>query len=415
MHSPRSWQDLAVFGGRPLFDEPLHVNKPNLASRDRLFERIDGMLARRWFSDGQLVREFEEHIGRLTGVRHCVATCNGTLALEIAIRALNLTGEVIVPSFTFAATVQALRWLNITPVFCDVDPETHTIDPGHVERLMAPRTSRIIAVHLWGQPCDIDALTAIAKRHRLALVFDSAHALGSSYRGRPIGGFGTAEVFSFHATKFVNTAEGGAITTDDDAVAARLRAARDFGFDADDRIVGVGTNGKMSEICAAMGLTYLESFDELIAANQATYAQYKADLADIKGISLLPLDTVEKCNYQYIVTVVDESITRISRDELLQVLQAENIFAKRYFYPGCHRMVPTAPGGEDASERLSVTEKLARTVLVLPGGASIDNREVQGVCETLRFAVKYGTQIRNAFANCVGYKNVPGEGPGRHF
>jgi len=395
-----SWRDLAVFGGSPIFKEPLHVNKPNAVNRDRLVERIDGMLARRWFSDGQLVREFEQNIARIAGVRHCVATCNGTLALQAAFRALDLIGEVIVPSFTYVATIQALRWLNITPVYCDVDPETHNIDPGQVERLITPKIRAIVGVHLWGQPCQIDALAAIADRHRLPLVFDAAHALGSSYRGRPVGGFGVAETFSFHATKFVNTAEGGAITTNNDALAARLRSERRFGFDSDGEMVDVGTNGKMPEICAALGLTYLESFNELLAANKATYMQYKAELADISGISLLPLEAFENCNYQYVVATVDESETQLSRDSLLRVLQAENILAKRYFHPGCHRIIPGVP---ESSTQLAVTERLVETVLVLPGGASINRHEITGVCETLRLTVNNVAQLRAALADRLAH------------
>jgi dTDP-4-amino-4,6-dideoxygalactose transaminase len=307
-----------------------------------------------------------------------------------------MTGEVIVPSFTFAATVQALRWLNVTPVFCDADPKTHNIAPESIERLITPRTTGIIGVHLWGQPCDIDALSRIAGKYGVSLLFDSAHAFGSSYNGRPIGGFGTAEVFSFHATKFVNAAEGGAITTDNDELAQKFRATRDFGFDADDRIVGVGTNGKMSELCAAMGLTYLESFDDLIAANHATYEQYRSELANIPGISLLTLDSPDNRNYQYIVTTVDEAATGISRDELLKVLQAENILAKRYFYPGCHRMISPPSETATASPDLPVTEELLRTVLVLPGGASISSDAIRGACAILRLAVENGTQITNA-------------------
>jgi dTDP-4-amino-4,6-dideoxygalactose transaminase len=395
MYQRESWRQLAVFGRTPLFSDPLHVNKPNTVNRARLFSRIDDMLSRRWFSDGQLVKEFEENICRLAGVRHCVATCNGTLALEIAFRALNLTGEVIVPSFTFAATAQALRWLNLTPVFADVDPRTHNLDACHVEHLITLRTSAIVGVYLWGQPCDIDALSSLARRKQLVLLFDAAQALGSSYRGKPIGGFGSAEIFSFHATKFVNSAEGGAITTDDDILADKLRALRDFGFNSDDQIVDVGTNGKMSEICVAMGLTSVESFDEIVAANYKTYLQYKTELADIPGISLLPLETEDNNNYQYIVTLVDESVTQISRDDLLKVLRAENILAKRYFYPGCHQMTPNASGMPDRHD-LPVTESLIRTVLVLPGGASIDVKEVTGVCETLRLAAKHGAELREA-------------------
>jgi dTDP-4-amino-4,6-dideoxygalactose transaminase len=394
MSDRTSWRDLAIFGSHPLFLEPLHVNKPNDTNRDRLIELIDGMLARRWFSNGQLVRKFEEQIAGLVGVRHCVATCNGTLALEIAFRGLNLSGEVIVPSFTFVATVQALRWLNITPVFCDVDPETHNLDARQVECLITPRTRAIVGVHLWGQPCNVDLLTEISKRHRLSLIFDAAHALGSSYRGRPVGGFGSAEVFSFHATKFVNTAEGGAITTNDDALAFRLRAIRDFGFDPDDRIIEVGTNGKMSEICAAMGLTYLERFDGLLSASQQTYRQYRAELADLPGISVVQVDAAGQCSCQYVVVELDESIAGISRNDLLRVLEAENILAKRYFHPGCHRMLPGLAA--DYSLRLPVTERLIETVLVLPGGASIASEAIHGVCETIRLVLANSSQIQAA-------------------
>jgi dTDP-4-amino-4,6-dideoxygalactose transaminase len=397
----RSWRDLGIFSGKPLFDEPLHVNKPNAINRERLISLIDPMLSRRWFSDGELVREFEREIARLAGAAHCVATCNGTLALQIVLRTLGLSGEAIVPSFTFVATAQALRWLNLTPVYCDVSPETHTIDPKQVESLITPRTQAIVGVHLWGQPCDIAALSEIADRHGLALVFDAAHGLGSTYRGRPIGGFGVAEVFSFHATKFVNTGEGGAITTNDERLAARLRSERRFGFDSEEGPLDAGTNGKMAEICAAVGLTYLECFDQLIAANQATHRKYQDGLAGIPGVSILALDEGDRNNHQYVVTEIDESRAGLSRDELMRVLQADNILAKRYFYPGCHR---TIPGRHGEAGQLPVTEKLVGSVLVLPGGASISPDQVETVCETLRLAVENGDEIRQALGSQAACK-----------
>ncbi len=273
-----------------------------------------------------------------------------------------------------------------------------------MEGLITPRTTGILGVHLWGQPCDLDGLAEIAARHGLALLFDAAHALGSSYRGRPVGNFGDMEVFSFHATKFVNTAEGGAVTTNDDALAARLRVIRDFGFDPNDCIVDVGTNGKMSEICAAMGLTYLESFQELLAANRATYAQYRTELAGMQGVSLLALDGDDARNCQYVVLTIDESAAGLSRDELLLTLQADNVFAKRYFYPGCHKMVP--PGTTHPSVQLPVTESLVRAVLVLPGGASIEPHEIHGVCEILRSAVNQRAKIREVVANRLYSKTI---------
>ena len=394
--SLQTWKDLGVVTGTPRFPDPLYVNKPNAVNRARFIELMDAMFASRWFSDAELVRDFERQIARLTGVRHCVATCNGTQALQLMYRALGLAGEVIVPSFTFIATIQALRCINATPVYCDVHRDTHNMNAAQVERLITPRTSAIVGVHLWGQSCDVDALTEVAHRHSLPLIFDAAHAFGSSYRGRPVGSFGAAEAFSFHATKFINTGEGGAVTTNDDALAGRLRAVRRFGFQGEEVLDG-GTNAKMPEICAALGLTYLESFDELIAANHAVYSLYRSQLSELPGISLLAPDQLGKSNYQYVVVSIDELAAGLSRDELLRILTADNILARRYFFPGCHRLIPGAY--PLAPSALPVTEDLLSTVLVLPGGASIGAQEVHRVCQTLRLAVSSSVEVRAALAD----------------
>lgn len=392
MPGRHSWEDLAVFGGRPRFERPLHVNRPNQPNRDRLLERVDGLLDRRWYSNGILVEEFEDEVARVCGVRHCVATCNGTLALEVVLRAMDLSGEVILPAFTFVATAQALRWVGLTPVYCDVEPGTHSIDPRHAEQLITSRTSAILGVHMWGNACDVERLEDVADRNGLRLLLDAALAFGGDLGGRRIGGSGSAEVFSFHATKFINSAEGGAITTDDDALAARCRAATDYGFDDSDAIAGAGTNAKMSELCAAMGLTLLEEIEELTAANHATAGAYRDMLAEVPGVQLFEPAGRGRSNGQYVVTVVDETLTGISRDDILRTLEAENILAKRYFHPGCHRM----SGADDTVTRLPVTDRLTESVLVLPGGASIDREEVRGVCESLRSIVENGAEIGRA-------------------
>ena len=327
------------------------------------------MLDRVWFTNnGPLVQEFERRIAEISGVKHCVAVCNATVALEIVIRALGLTGEVIVPSFTFVATAHALQWQEITPVFCDVAPNSHHLDPKRVESMITPRTTGIIAVHVWGVPCDIDALADIAQKRGLKLVFDAAHAFGCTYQGQMIGQFGDAEVFSFHATKFVNSFEGGAITTDDDQLAEKLRYMRNFGFAGYDNVEYIGTNGKMNEACAAMGLTSLESLDEFIKVNQRNYDIYRRELDGIPGVTLYPLDSREKRNYQYVVVEVDEAIAKISRDDIVRVLHAENVLARRYFYPGCHQMEPYRLYFPHAGLLLSNTEKLSQQVMTLPTG-----------------------------------------------
>ena len=229
--APRVLEDLAVFGGPPAFTEPRHVGRPNIGSRAELFERIGGALDRGWLAnDGPLVAEFERRVADLLEVDYCVATSSATVGLQLVARALGLSGEVVMPSFTFVGTADSLAWLGITPVFADIDPRTHNLDPAAAERALTSRTSAILAVHLWGCACDVDALGEIAAQHDIPLVLDAAQALGCTYRGRPIGGFGRAEVFSFHATKVAGAGEGGAVTTNDPELARRVRLMRNFGF-----------------------------------------------------------------------------------------------------------------------------------------------------------------------------------------
>jgi len=382
---------LAVLGGPPLFDAPIHVGRPNIGNRERLLARINEMLDRRWLSNnGPFVQEFEAKVAAFLGVRHCIAMCNGTVALEIAIRATGLRGEVIVPSFTFIATAHALQWQEITPVFCDIDPRTHLLDPAQVQRMITPRTTGIIGVHLWGQPCDIEALTQIARRRNLTLMFDASHAFGCSYRGRMIGNFGVAEVFSFHATKFFNTFEGGAIATNDDDLAAKIRLMKNFGFHGYDNVEYIGTNGKMTEMAAAMGLTGLESLDEFIECNRRNYDWYRRELTGVPGVRMLPMSEGERCNYQYIAIEVEEA----ARDQIIQILHAENILARRYFYPGCHRMEPYRSFFPHAGLLLPETERVAGKVVVLPSGSAIGEAEIRGICGIIRLGTAHWRALR---------------------
>jgi len=389
--------DLAVFGGDVAFTEVLHVGRPNIGNRQRFEERLGDILDRKWLTNnGKYVKEFEQRVAEFVGVEHCVAMCNATVALEIAIRSLDMTGEVIVPSFTFIATAHALKWQEIAPVFCDVNPRTHTLDPEKVEKMITPRTTGIIGVHLWGGACDVDALSEIARRHRLKLLFDSAHAFGCSYKNRMIGGFGNAEVFSFHATKFVNTLEGGAVVTNDGELARKIRLMKNFGFTSYDRTDYIGTNGKMNEVSAAMGLTNLESIEDFIAVNNRHYKQYVRELAAIEGVKVLVYDERERCNYQYVVLEIDQNKTIVSRDQLMEILHKENVLARRYFYPGCHRMEPYRSYLPHAGLLLPETEQLTNRVLCLPTGISVNENEISNICQIIRFAVTNGAEIHNS-------------------
>lgn len=393
----RGARELAVFGGAPAFDQQLHVGRPNLGDRGKLMARMEQIIESRWLSNGGCFeRELEQRVCEILGVQHCVATCNATVALEILTRALNLSGEVIVPSFTFVATAHALEWQGIRPVFCDIDARTHNIDPAEVEALVTDRTTAILGVHLWGRPCAIDELQGIADRHNLALIFDAAHAFGSRYHGLAIGNFGRAEVLSFHATKFVNSAEGGAVVTNDAAVAQGVRLMRSFGFAGYDRVISLGTNGKLSEPCAAIGLTNLEAAETFRAVNKANFTAYAEGLSGIPGIRLL--EYAEECcpSYHYVVVEIDERQSGLDRDTLVAVLHAENVLARRYFYPGAHRMEPYRSTGATARE-LPQTEAVGERVMVLPTGTSVSASDIALICETVRIAVTRCRDVAEMF------------------
>lgn len=376
--------DLAINGAPPAFDQLLHVGRPNMGSKEAFMQYAEEIFERRWLSNnGPLVQRFERRIEAQLGVKHCVAMCNGTVALEIAIRALGLEGEVIVPSYTFVATAHALQWQAITPVFADIDPDTHLLSPDAVRAMITPRTTGIIGVHLWGRGAPAEELQAIADEHGLKLMFDAAHAFGCSHNGRTIGNFGACEVLSFHATKFFNTFEGGAVVTNDDSLAEAMRLMRNFGFSGYDNVIYPGTNGKMIEIAAAMGLVNLEEIDTVIAANRRNYHAYRDALAGLPGISLLDLDTDERANYQYVVMEVGPECP-VSRDRFVEAMHAEHIMARKYFWPGCHKMQPYKALFPHAGLMLPNTEKVAARVVVLPTGPTMDTEMVRTVAQVIR-------------------------------
>lgn len=363
----------------------LFVGRPNLGKKKVFFSRVKQILStRRLSNQGPMVQEFEKRVAESLGVGHVVAMCNATAAIEIACHALGLQGEVILPSYTFIATAHALQWQGINPVFCDMDPKTHNIDPAKIERLITPKTSGIIGVHVWGRGCDTDAIEAIASRHKLKVMYDASHAFACTHRGKRIGSFGECEVFSFHATKFINCLEGGVVATNNGKLAQQMRMMANFGFTGYDRVEYLGINGKMNEISAAMGLTNLEAMDEIMETNRRNYHAYREQLAGIPGISLLAYDLKERNNYQYVILEVDPVCCRKSRDQIVDALHAENVIARKYFWPGCHRMEPYRTLDPDASRHLPQTERVASNVIVLPTGQQMRDGEIARVCRVIR-------------------------------
>jgi len=380
----RSKADLAINGASPAFEQLLHVGRPNIGDREAFLQRVSQILDNQWLTNnGPMVQELEQRIAARLDVKHCVAMCNGTIALEIAIRALQLEGEVIVPSWTFVATAHALHWQGITPVFADIDLITHNLDPEAVRRMITPRTTGIIGVHLWGRAAPVDELQAIADEHGLKLMFDAAHAFGSTYRGQTIGRFGACEVLSFHATKSFNTFEGGAVVTNDDELAEAMRLMRNFGFSGYDNVIHPGTNGKMIEVCAAMGLTNLDSHAEVVAINTRNHATYTDVLSGVPGISVLAYDPAERNSHHYIVIEVDRTCG-MTRNQIITALQAENVLARKYFWPGAHGMKPYRDIFPHANLLLKNTELLADRVVILPSGTAVTVEDI----ETIGAAIK---------------------------
>lgn len=374
---------LAILGGPAAFDSPRHVGMPAIPDRAALHARIDEILdARRLTNDGPFVRAFEARVAEATGARHAIAMCNATVAMQVLVRALGLEGEAIMPSFTFIATAHAAAWEGLEPVFVDVDPDTHCIDPAAAAAAIGPRTAALVGVHLWGTCCDVDALAALAADRGIPLLFDAAHAFGCTFRGRPIGELGRASVLSFHATKVVHCLEGGAVLTNDERLADRLRLMRNFGFRGYDDVGCLGTNAKLNEVSAAVGLGSLEQFAAVRDRNRSNLADYGRALARLPGFEILSRDHREAHNWQYAIVRIDAARCPLSRDELAVALEAENILVRRYFAPGCHRSAPYRVGAVRHGP-LPVTERLATEILALPTGTGVSPADVRTITERI--------------------------------
>ncbi|MFE0138709.1 DegT/DnrJ/EryC1/StrS family aminotransferase [Streptomyces sp. NPDC059037] len=380
--------DLAWFGGEPAFADDIRVGTPNVPAKERYLELVGEAIDRRWLSNlGPLVQEFEGLTAERTLRRHNTATGNATAALQVAAKACGVTGEVIMPSFTFAATALAMSWIGLTPVFCDIDPETGTLDPLSVAKAVTPRTGGILGVHLWGNLCDLTGLDGVARDAGVPLLYDSAQAFGC----RPLAPApqGAAEVFSFHATKILNTFEGGLVATDDDEIHARVRSMHNFGFDDAMEVAGPGTNAKMSESSAAMGIASVECLDDTLSTYRSLYLRYRDGLAEVPGVTLIEAPAGQTHNHQYVVVRVDPGAAGLDRDRLFDILGAENIRTKKYFAPGCHRMPPYRDDAVHTPLDLPATEELAGRVLALPMGLSVAPDDVDLICDVIAAAVRH--------------------------
>jgi dTDP-4-amino-4,6-dideoxygalactose transaminase len=332
---------------------------------------------------GPLTVELEARLKKRLDVAFCAAFCNGTTALLTALRALAIDGEVITTPFTFPATPHCIEWNRLRPVFCDIDPETYNIDPAAVEAVIGPETSAILPVHVFGNPCDTDALQEIADRHGLSLLYDAAHAFGVTYRGTPIGRFGDLSALSFHATKVFHTAEGGAVVSGNDSLREQLALLRNFGIVDENRVQGVGLNGKLSELHAALGLLVLGEIDSEIERRGALSALYRGRLGEVPGIRFQRFAEGTGRNFFNFSIEIDPDEFGLSRDQVHKGLTPEGIVSRKYFHPlcsenECYRGLPSA-----AIEGLANANRVSHRILSLPLHGGLDEAHVDGVCDAL--------------------------------
>lgn len=389
----------AVAGGAPIFPEGLPLSRPSIADPDAVARDVEAIVRSGLLTNGPFVRRLEARAAEYLGVRHCVAVSSCTAGLMLVLRAAELTGEVIVPSFTFAATAHAVDWNGLRPVFADVDPDTLTLSPASVEGTVGMRTSAILATHVYGTPCDVEGLAAVADEFGLRLLFDAAHAFGSRHAGRMVGGFGDAEVFSLSPSKVLVAAEGGIIATDDDLLAERCRIGRDYGNPGDYDCRFVGLNARMSELHAATALASFEDLEERLEERNRLATAYQAALGSIPGLSFPVVRDGDRSTYKDLTVMIDPARFGAPTRPVAEALGAEGIDSRRYYDPPVHRMRAYRSRGRVAGD-LPVTAWAAEHVLSLPLWTGMTNAQVSGVAEAIDRVQRWMTTdaVRTGYA-----------------
>ena len=392
---------------KPTFKNELAVGKPNTLDIEKALEYFRSSLeSGNLTNNGPFVQKLEKDLSELLGVKYCICVANATLGLQLVLRAelgdpweRGEKIEVIVPAWTFVATAHAVEMAGYRCVFCDCDRDSHLISVDSLSRCIGPNTAAVIGVHLWGRGCDVVAMEKLCSSHEIPLLFDAAHAFNCQHEGKKIGGFGRAEVFSFHATKFFSSAEGGMITTNNERLAEKCRFLRNFGFLMTDRVVCLGSNAKLSELHAGLALANLNSLNDLMKRCSMVWHLYKQHLSSIPGVQLVGATGVHPNstnNYQSVVCCLDNSDKfQLNRDEIVAVLRAENVRCRRYFVPGVQNMEPYK--GRLHPHPLPNTEKLSEICFQLPGGPSIKEEEIFQIVSILKTAFLHSKELKAHF------------------
>jgi dTDP-4-amino-4,6-dideoxygalactose transaminase len=366
------------------FEEPIYVTRPYLPPIEEFTAGLQEIWDNQWLTNnGPVLKRFTRQLSHYFDTDNVCLFNNGTLALQIGLQGMGISGEVITTPFTFVATTHALYWNKIRPVFVDIEPDYYTLDPEKVEAAITPWTTAILAVHVFGYPCNLHALADIARRHNLKLIYDAAHAFGVEVGGKSIAHFGDMSMFSFHATKIYHSVEGGLLTFRDSGLKTTFDYLKNFGFKSETEVVMPGTNAKMNEMQALMGLLVLDHLDEIIDKGRQIDSIYRERLADIPGIHLPPpVPNDIRYNYAYMPIEVDEEEFGMSRDAVYEALRQYNIFPRRYFYPlicdyPCYRTI-------SVKDALSTARRVGNQVLTLPTYPSLLFDDVERIIEIIK-------------------------------
>ncbi len=365
------------------FPAPVYITRPLLPDLKAFSERLEEVWASKWLTNnGPQHQLLEQKLQEVLRVPYLSVFNNGTIALIVACQSLRLSGEVITTPFTFPATPHVLTWNNIRPVFCDIDPETLNIDASKIESMITPQTTGILAVHVFGTPCDVGKIQEISSRYGLKVIYDAAPAFGVEVKGVGVGNFGDISMFSFHSTKLFHTAEGGALTFREENLKARIDLLKNFGIKSEDEVVMPGINGKMNEIQAALGLVLLDYVEEEIQKRRELTQIYRSRLKGVEGITHMQDIPGVRSNYQYFVIRIGETFG-MSRDAVYERFKHYNVFTRKYYSPlcsdfTCYRQLPSS-----ARDNLPVANRVVNQVLCLPLYGGLSSGDVEKITDIL--------------------------------
>lgn len=372
------------------FKDPVYITRPLFPDLKNFSYELEEVWESKWLSNsGEKHKLLESKLRDVLKTPYLSLFNNGTIALMIAIESLQIRGDVITTPFTFPATPHALAWNGIKPIFCDIEPDTFNIDADRIESMITPQTSAILAVHVFGNPCNVDKIQQIADYYDLKVVYDAAHAFGTEISGVGIGSFGDISMFSFHPTKLFHTAEGGALTFNDKNLKERIEVLKNFGIKNQEEVIMPGLNGKMNELSAVMGLLVLEMFEDEQNKRRDILAVYHENLKDIEGVKFIDENKSVKNSYQYFCIQIDEKKFGKSRDTVHEALKKYNVMTRKYFYPLCSEYPCYKQLQSSNKDNLPVANMVVNEVLCMPFYGSLSSNDVERVCLII-------DEIRNA-------------------